>query len=292
MLDTVLRKRINDWLRRQAYVDTDEKGICVKVLVCQASGSGKQGAEIGVVKMPKKPLAEDFGVMTQEIGVIATNDAEGLGGVQRYLLVAMHKNDDGFAVGERHTFRIVGVTEDEDEGMSEAPTKTGLVNQQMRHNEALMKIATMQSTHIISQQALTIQRLTAQLESMQQKHFDTVELMEDLMSKKHERELTAKTQGNKLELQREMANKLMLLAPTIVNAAAKKRLMKENTTPIEQLLHSLFVSFKPEQFNGLMESEMFTPDQKMGFMALVESVMKFDPKREDDGESKKNGAAS
>lgn len=284
MLDTTLRKRIADWLRRQAFVDTDEKGICTKILVCQSSGAGKQGAEIGSIKMPKKPVTEDFNLMTQEIGLIATNDAEGLGGVQRYILLAMHKNDDGMAVGERHTFRIVGVVDDEDEGLAETPTKGGLVNQQMRHNEALMKIATMQSTHIISQQAQTIQRLTGQLEAMQSKHFDTVELMEDLMSKRHERELTAKTAGNKLDLQKEMVNKLMLLAPTIVNAAAKKRLLPEKTTPIEQVLHSLLVSFTPEQFNGLASSDLLTPDQKMGLMTLVESVMKFDPPPREDPE--------
>lgn len=298
MMDIKCKKMIREWIGRQTFADDEEKGPVTKAVIHQMTSAGKRGMEIGSVSLKQKPDSGTVNAIIADIDSMVSGDVEGTGQIQRYVLIAIHKSSEGYEQGAKLTIRVAPESDDEEgDMMSEGPTKTGLLAQQMRHTEVFARIAVSSAESTIRSLGRQLEESRAQVEKLLDKNFELTELMEDLMSKRHDRDLATKEAGFKMETRQELMHKLMLIAPILVNkllAKDGKKLLKENTTAVEQLVHSIMVTIKPDQMEGLLAT--LTADQKMAFLSLYQAMEQFDMKPKEgetkqitDGANGKNG---
>lgn len=290
MLENKTKKLIREYLTRQTYADDPDRGPVKKVVIHQVTTTGKRGMEIGQVELADKPDTESITGYIADIEAMVTGDVEGSGTMQRYVLVAHHKGENGWDSGAKLTIRVAPENDDDGDTMSEGPTKTGILAQQMRHTEVFARIAVSTADRSIVTLQKQNEKLQEQVEKLLDKNFDLVTLIEELQSKKLERELATEESRAKLANRQELVNKMLMLAPILVNKIAVgknggQKLLPEKTTDIEQMVHSFMVSIKPDQFEALVNA--LGPDQKMTLMTIYQAVSKFDPSGD-----KKNGAAS
>jgi hypothetical protein len=292
-LESKTKKGLRDWLQRQAYLDDEEKGPISRIVVYQVTTTGKRGPEVGSVRLPVKADSHTITNVANEIDSIATNDTEGSGQTQRYAITAMHKGSDGeYSAGAKMTIRVAPSQDEDGEMMSEAPTSAGITSQAMRHTEVFARIAVGSAESTIRSLTRQLETTQAQNEKLLDKNFELTELMETLMSHKHEREIASQEASARISNKQELVHKLMLIAPILANklfgGKDGKKILKENTTPLEQILHSLIVSIKPEQFEQLQQ--VLTPDQQMALGTMFQEVSKFEVKSLGDGGRGSNGS--
>ena len=273
MLDKNSKQRISDWARRQIYNDD-----CPDSLVLRHLGAAnKIGNEVAKFKVSREFSPENFQDLLHEIETVATDDAEGLAsGLQKYVLLPY--SSEGKTAG-RCVFAIAASSGDDSESDldSEPPTSRGLVAMLMRHCEAMARVTSAGTGHIIQMQARTIQQLSEMNQHTQAKHLEYVEAIEGLKSQQHERDLQTAQAAFKQESIREVTNKALLLLPAIANkiiAPKGQKLLTEKTTTAEQMVMSLMSTIKPEQFEKLQTA--LTPEQTMTLVQLYEYMQRRD----------------
>lgn len=254
------RQRLAAWIGRQTELS--------KIVVRHYNSMGKADGDIASIAIPEQGAEPD--AIAGEILKSAEDDASGIGGVQTYSVL-------GFADEKqkvRLTFRVEGEDDDvEKDGISTEPaTKTGLLAQLMRHNEALQRALCLSNDSTLRAMSKALAQATAQNEHMQAKHFETVETVEGLLSMKDERDLKRQESEQRSAALGEMIGTVKMLAPAIA-----KRVLGKNGDPIaapntqqagiEALRDSLMKD--PERMNSIFEKltetekavliEMMTP---------------------------------
>jgi hypothetical protein len=140
----------------------------------------------------------------------------------------------------------------------------------MRHMEAIMRTSVMVQGEVMRNQTRMIERLAQQNEVLQAKHMETIELIEELHSKKHEREVKTIEVAAKVERENEVASKLMLLAPVVVNKIAGKKLLPETASPEQIQVDQFLESFTQEQM--LKMQSVLSPSQLLVVMELYQAA--------------------
>lgn len=230
------------------------------------SGKGAPAASWGVT---------EWGEMTPEeiasrVVSAAQEDASGLqGDKQRYILVAM----EGERALERCTFTILNDEEEDNEGAaitSEQANPSGFAVQAMRHNEQLMKMS--MSGFEATQRANigTIRALVMRNDQMEEKHIVIMQLVEDLLSQRAERELVQLRESNKERRLDATFDKFALLLPAVANKLIGKKMLPESTTPAEEQIVAFMESMTPQQFEAM--TKVFRPDQQVAMMTMYETA--------------------
>lgn len=273
-MDTGKRREMIDWIRRQCFLHSDEKnGKCTSLIVSHV-GSGKN-AKVATIPIVDSVTPDDMDEIASEIIQAVTIDAEAIGGLQKYYIQAVFEN-----LSEpinRFAFRLQGSSEDTvDTFDSEPANQKGLLGQLMRHSEASHRISVASTGHVIAMQNKIIARQAEQLETMQAKHIELIETLEELKSERHSRELDAAESMRKQEAYKDITQKILLLMPLVANKFAGQKLLPESTTTGEQMVKSLMDSIKPDQFREI--TEKLTPEQQMILMSIYENMRKFDEK--------------
>jgi hypothetical protein len=272
--------KLLNWVRQQIVIEREvSEGPCVKLVLKHININSKQN-EIALFDLrAMRAGAENqdafFDSLVNEIETRAHDDAEGLGGTQRYCVFAHCKNADKPV--SRFTFRMEAGDQDGDddgEAMSEPPTKTGMVGQLMRHTEAIMRTSVVSTNHTISMLQRTIDRQAEQIEKLLSEKFRNLETMEDLISRRDERKLAAADQVFKHQLQGETFKRLMMLAPVVVNRMAGKTLIP-GANPMNQMLANFAGSLKTEQMEQM--AQILTPEQMITVIEVIKSVTPEDP---------------
>lgn len=168
-----------------------------------------------------------------QIDAASADDADGVGGVQRYAVVATSKGDQIGRLILR--YRAEGDTPGDhgEFGDSEPANGKGLAAQAMRHTEAFAKTMAMGAGGTIEQLARMNARLATMVETMMDKHMEHVTLVEELTSNKHARDLETKA----LEAQ----------------SSAKEEVIREVIIPLLPVLQSKFLGITPP---GLLPPEV------------------------------------
>jgi hypothetical protein len=179
------------------------------------------------------------------------NDVDGLGGVQRYLLIAVV---DQRPVG-RLPLRCAASGADSgsiDAIESEPATPKGLLAQLMRHNEAQTRMFALSVGQVISTMQRTIARLQENAEIGEERRLEAVALTEELLSQKHKRDLLTEKAALDYTFKAEGFKKLLE-----VGTALAGHIMAGGK--MGGLLKQLFASLSPEQFEAL--GRVLSPEQ-------------------------------
>lgn len=231
-----------------------------------SSGKGAPASSWGVAEWGDMTPEE----MASRVQDAALEDASGLqGGKQRYILVAM----EGERSLERCTFTIENEDEEDHESTaitSEQATPAGFAVQTMRHNEQLMRMAI--SGFDATQRANlgTIRNLVVRNDQMEEKHIVTLQLLEDLLSQRAERELVQLRETNKERRMDATFEKFALLLPAVANKLIGKKMLPESSTPAEEQIVAFMESMTPQQFEAM--TKIFSPTQQVAMMAMYETA--------------------
>lgn len=294
-MDITVRKRLQEWMHRMIYTESSDRGHCVKFNVRHVNAAGVPRNEIGNVVVSSKVVSpEELPQWASQIDAMTTNDATGIGGMNRYAVTAYFRpeSDDPekpaeVAAGPRMVIRVDGGAEDGDGNeetgdmqSTEAPTQRGLTTQLMRHLEVQFKVGTASTAQTMAALQRENARLTELVESYGNKQIELITMVETMHTQRHERELASATALMKQDALRELMNKGMHLLPMIVNSIAKKRdVLPVKTTPVEQMVHSLVATLTPNQMEGLLGQ--LNPEQQATLLSVAQAMFKFEVKTND-----------
>lgn len=283
--------KLTNWLRAQFLVEREE-GRPVRFIMNHLTVSRKKTeiARFDASRITETQVETFCETLAGEIELKATDDAEGLGGVQRYTINCFFKNSDGSQT--RYIFKVDASdgeeTEDSGEYMTEPPSMKGLISQLMRHNEATMRTATMVTNHNMTLQQRIIERQAEQVEKLLSEKYDNMRTMEGVLSEQHKRKLEEMEQLSNQQFREEIIKKVALLAPVVANRIAGRTIVPVGS-PMNASLVALRESLTQEQMQALMG--VLRPEQAMAVIEMLQSVTP--PSEEEKADDKsKNGATT
>jgi hypothetical protein len=284
---------MESWIRKQVLIDRPE-GRCTRLVVKHVSGSRGGGNEIASIVVPDGVSGSDDWISSalSEIETSAHTDAGGLGGPQKYMVYAFFSESESKPLARFPFLEHATDSESEDDGEleSEPPTTRGLTSQLMRHNEALMRTSVMG----FSQMMGTLQRQLAKqadvIEKLVNEKFETLDTIEELLTKKQERDIEAKSATMKQDLMEEAGKKLLLLAPMVVNKLVGKTVLPQKSTPRDEILRNFLGSLNQDQLMAM--SGILSPEQQAAIMEIGDSLEKEGGKtnERDEGETASGGS--
>jgi len=267
-----------------------------QIVVGHKNADGKTQTIDAIQFQEEVPLIEAMDAYHQ-LNESSTTWAENSGEGMHYFVLQMFHGKESVPWDSAFPFMMMGRSPDAEVGefgfSSEGPTGKGLMGQLMRHNEALqgnfMKTVEFNQRFMIH----LIQQQGHRLDTMEKRHWDSVQLYEDLLDRRQERELKNLTENAKMVRMNRLYEVLYAVIPLIgakvlggnmAMGAIPKQLT--NGGPAMDLVRSIMNTVSDEQIPGLMG--LLKPDQVAAFMELYNMVKEEDAKRMADDEQKRH----
>lgn len=270
------------WLRTQLFRQGND-GPGLEKFVLRTATQGR-GAVVEEFLVHGAPLTDEVPVMCQQVLMAAQRDADAQGSkLVSYALHAVQAGERGNRGGVMFRFRVRGDGE-EDEGLGdEQPNERGLVAQVMRHNEALMRMATMGAQSTINNLTEQLKNANAEIIKLHAQRQEAFEAVESSKSLQHEREIHLLTVGNQEERKnaafQKLASKVEVLLPIMFNKIAGKKVLTEEES---SMLTPFIESLTEEQIRRV--SQQLSPEQQVALFNIYKGVR-------DKAEKTTNGAS-
>ena len=220
-------------------------------------------------------LPEDQDVLIGRIEEALENDADGLGGVQRYVLLALKEG--------RSVSRLpIRVASGADEGggfesmESEPANSKGLLAQLMRHNEVQSRMFAMSMGQVVSTMQRTIARLQETVEVADERRLAAVDVAEDLLTRGHERAALTQMVEDNRNAKTALFDTVKGAMPHLMQYLRKAAGAPIESTPTSKLLSQLAGSLGPDQLLGL--EKLLTPAQ----MEIIGKILATQSQAEDE----------
>lgn len=236
----------------------------------------------------KGQLAIDTEQIITAIYTAAEMDSRQFSGVQTYFAF-FHVDDGKENPVLRSAFRIAGgqthLSEDMSLEGSEGPTGKGIIAQQMRHNEILLKLVTVGTQQTQNTMMSLVRELTNRLERVETREVRVMELHETLQDKTFERDMKRENQKSMREVATTLGNQLLPMIgaklmgagggpppPPPVTAPPAAPEDPQQPTPASQeaqvlaFIQQLVISFTDEQIMAMAGSMDQT--QRDGFLQV------------------------
>lgn len=278
----MLNEEVRDALEFQGLPEARQK--CIEFLTkvtesLEAEGEFKvtlsQAAKHGEIPVMTAVYAFDSPLadFVEEIIDAVMKDAEDLGrGRFKYSITVQ-------GLKGRATFAVVLPEREgeDDDDLDEAPNKRGLIGQQMRHTEALMKITVGFAKDNQKTLREENKELRNRIRELEAKYPETVKQYEELISMRHVRDLEYKKLENGERRKDQVGHILMQLAPVLgakfLGGGAKAAVEMGAKTPLEVMIEGFLTTFNQEQLMKLMNSGILSPVQMMGFKEIVGFIL-------------------
>lgn len=207
-------------------------------------------------------------------GIIARaqDDADGIGGPQRY--VTMSYSAENEKATSRFPFKLRGEGNGEDgdddsAAGADSPNMRGLLTQLMRHNEASNRALTGGIAMTVRALEGTIARQAGQIEVMMESHWRNIQAREESLSLQSERDLALLKAGNDEDRKTKIYSKVEQLAPAVLNMLAGKTVIP-GADPLSISLVALAESMTEEQFMAIMKH--LNPEQQINLLSAIKSA--------------------
>jgi len=203
-MDTIgTRHRIARWLRPLFELEPPTRPE--RVVIQHVSVNDKY-AEVATFPFAPEATEEHLAELAENVDAAVTADAEGLGGLQRYVVAALRGADQI----TRLPLRVSGteMTADGEPLDSEPATMKGVLAQLMRHLEAQARMFTLGYGQVLSVMQRTISRQQAAVEAAEDVRLESVALAERMMSEQHERDLSVQNTQHEVDTREKMFNKI------------------------------------------------------------------------------------
>ena len=244
-------KKLMHWITRQTF-GKEEKCSQFELRHLVSGGKGSQIIESFDSDVSDGDSENFCHTLAGNILATAHSDASGIGGLQRYVIFSYHGKSKNPT--SRYTLAVRSHDEDIDPDSfeTEPTTKTGLMGQMMRHNEGIMKTSVATMSNAMS----NLNRIMAQISSVNEKlledRYKTIEIVEQLHSLAHDRDLASLEAQNKEKMRQQVFSKLGPLVPVALSKMTGQKLLPENSSA--KPLKSFFESLTDEQKEQLSKN--------------------------------------
>lgn len=242
--------------------EEDEDTFCVLMYA--------RGHETDPITQFQFDATEGYDELATHIVNKATQDAEGT-----------RKSDNGYILKingariGRTSFNILipSIPHDQEEYEDEATAK-GIVHQQMRFTEGLMKIVVGTSAETIRQLRIDLSAERERVRKLEKERIKSLEMVEELTQASHARELETKKAEREDERKEAVVGMFASAIPAMANAFVGARVMHQESTPLEQMILGLGSTFTPEQIQGIASTGTIKlrSDQMMAFLQLFTAM--------------------
>ena len=262
--------RLAPWLKRCFFTEHAEGKLTRLELRQMTHGAPDAAIESWVFNEDSKSIVcED---LAEEIFQTAIADGEEHDGPTKYTVLSYYGGQDYPSGRCPATTVLSAKRSDGDYQETEMPNSRGFAAQQMRHNEALMRmLVSSGSTHMQHMERL-LGKAYERIEGLEEERGGLLEVFETLQQNTHTRELENRDQDARLQNREDMLEQIKVLLPTVVNKLSGQKLLPEKTTPRDEIVHNLLASLNPDQLATLQA--MLTPAQLAGFSELYQGEAK------------------
>jgi hypothetical protein len=206
----------------------------------------------------------------------ARNHAQNTPGAQKYNLSAYgHEDLDRIHPLKVHFLSLdASVAGEGDYAGSEPPTPDGLLAQLMRHNQEMHRQNNSVLGVLTSHMAKTIEMQQVQIERLMADRLSTVTTMEELMSRKHEREQEVHEKEASRRRKDETWKGVMQLLPVAVNKLAGKEIVRQSDTLLEMTAMEFVQTLVGSKFDLLQNSGALDRNQLILLQTLIDQTSK------------------
>lgn len=266
-----IHKRVKDFLGRCL-----EKATKMEFLLCHINIAQKP-TKIWSGKWDGITDAKDFASQILEEAINYCTVAGN--GAQRYIVSAydIERDEGEFA---SVPFMNVGFICEGNPGAfnevisSEPPTSEGLMSALMRHNNQMFQQHNAAIHSLVSHLASSLQRKSEENERLMADRVNTITIMEDLLSRKHERDMDVRQQEASLVRKNEMWEKVTQLLPIAVNKIAGTEIVRQKSTAFEATFMTFMESIKTGQLDNIAKSGIFDERQLVLLGTAMEQMVK------------------
>ena len=202
--------------------------------------------------------------------------ANGLSGTQTFMLKAFAKGDTDRSdpIGSTSFRASPESTASGEEVGTEPPTEQGVMNALLRMNDTLFRNFNMMvgaTTHYL---ARTVEKQSEQIEALVSQRTADADAREELISRKHERDIEMQRVLSKAKRDEEIFGRVMAYLPVAINHLAGKELIHQKDTELELTAIELARQFDMPQLDKMRDSGLFTPQQLILMATMLEKVVK------------------
>jgi peptide methionine sulfoxide reductase MsrA len=248
------RVSLSSWIA-EALLDEDKDGKCTMLVLVHRIGVSGETEIHGVKLDAKQWTAPELGNLFMHK---AETFAQDLPGVQSFALLAFYGT-----VAEplaQHPFLVNSQPEAYMGGASEGPTAQGLVQQAMRHTEAMVQISITNTQRMLEQMNSMFSAMAVQNTNLMRENHDAVNLAKSLILEKASDDHRLRMEALSYERSTQERKKLMTYAPALVNSIAGREVFPQSTAD-SALIDSVAESLTPEQAQQLA---MVLPPELLG----------------------------
>jgi hypothetical protein len=275
------RHRIARWMRG-LWAD-DVEATPDKLALRHVAVSDRQ-IDVASFVVTDKP-SDDQEALLSRIEESLENDADGLGGVQKYVLLALR---EGRPLS-RLPLRVASSMDDggsSDSLESEPANSKGLLAQLMRHNEVQSRMFAMSMGQVVSTMQRTIARLQETVEVADERRLAAVDVAEDMLTRGHERAALTQMVEDNRAAKTALFESVKAAMPFVAQYLRKAAGMSVETTSVATLVSQLAASMGPDQLMGLQK--LLTAEQ----MEIVGKLFAAFPSGNDDGATTESEGAN
>lgn len=254
---------VTKFLREQCF--RERKTDALTGFALRHASPGAKGNDVDFFEVPETLNSDNISGFVDDILERAQSDASGMGpGVHRYVLQARAEGKDL----ARCAFRMAASDDEFGEGAGdEPPTLRGIVQQQMRHNEALARIMTMGVQAQLNQNARVMENQNAQITKLIEQRQKDAEVIEAARSQEHEREMQLLITSGNEERKGKIFEQFNALLPILMNRVAGAQLL----TPTQKNALKGFVdTLGPEQLEKIRST--LDPAQQVALLHMIKAL--------------------
>jgi len=246
------KQTLDQWIR-EALLDETKDGKCTAFALVHIAG---KEVEVHVQKLGSKPWDP------KELALIFRKKAEDhcsdIAGMQTFNLLAFYGGRNECQA--RRPFTVHGEqSADQAQLMTEGPTPQGIVQQSMRHNEALMQLALRHSASMVEASSRMIDRLTAQNEKLSNDVMEATAIVREIAFERQD--VADERKMKRLEFQRstEERKKWLSFGPALVNSVLNREVFPQATAD-SSLIDTIVDSLSEDDIMKLGGSGIIKPE--------------------------------
>lgn len=267
-------KDMGKWLRENLFLVRDDgaEGRFSRVRIFHVvKGGSKKGEQVNYLDVPKKANDDWCDNTALEIYTRLQSEASTLPGLQQYAVYAYCAGDSENHVS-RFLLRMQGADNSDDDMVTETPDKGGLTAMSMRHTEAQAKINVSLVMTTQAAQSQLIARQATMLERLMDMRFASMEREEELVTRKHEREIELMQAESKAKAIREIGSKLGLFIPALMNKVAGQQLFPVQANAVLMMTKGLLTGIASDESRMAQFMTFLKPEEAVAFMNILEEV--------------------
>lgn len=253
------------WMRQQLFRDRTRP---LERFELRHAGPGNKGQEVDTFPIMGSMDQAGLLALADDIMARAQTDADSLGNkLQRYAVVAIETDKSN---GPRFAFRLRGEGDDEEEGDGEEPpTEKGLLQQTMRHNEAMMRMMMQGFGTTVSHLQRQLEASTTTIAQLTEQRQAALMQVEAAASQQHDRDLQLMLESGKQERQAALFKQLEAALPVVINKMAGRGILPEKEASV---LRPFMDSLTEDQVRSIAQN--LRPEQQVALFNIYKEMKK------------------